>query len=130
MPIRRSFRVNRSNLVETNIRAIVYTRIAGKISHSPREELTYVTDDLVFDCLMCGTPLLIREQDRNERLQCPVCGEIMLSTDRGMQVDPGEQFDDPPKRSLFSLYVYGPILVFALILAVVMFFFTVCYVTL
>lgn len=89
----------------------------------------FLTDDLVFDCLMCGTPLLIREQDRNERLQCPVCGEIMLSTDDGMKVDPGEQFDDPPQRIRFSYFVFGPILLFALILAVVMFFLTICYVT-
>jgi DNA-directed RNA polymerase subunit RPC12/RpoP len=90
--------------------------------------MTFLTDDLVFDCLMCGTPLLIREQDRNERLQCPVCGEIMLSTDHGMQVDPGEDFTNQPKSNPLSLLIYGPMLAVVLLIAAAIFFFAVCFV--
>jgi predicted RNA-binding Zn-ribbon protein involved in translation (DUF1610 family) len=79
-----------------------------------------VSEDLVFNCLMCGTPLLIREQDRDERLQCPVCGEIMLSTDSGMAPDPGEEYESPSSGHWYQLFEYGPMrLVLLLIVGVI-----------
>ena len=87
-----------------------------------------MTDELVFDCLMCGTPLLIRKQDRNERLQCPICGEIMLSGEQGMELDPGDDYLDKVKHSPLSLLMYGPMLAVILLIAAAIFFFAVCYV--
>lgn len=52
----------------------------------------------------------------------------MLSTDEGMQVDPGEDFANQPKSNPLSLLIYGPMLAVVLLIAAAIFFFAVCFV--